>query len=99
MLSGHPCLASAHAGDSQGGGNGMSTEMLILVVLGIQTTLILGTIGLVAMLLSGRINGLERRLETLAAQQHADHKELSAKIDQVILHLAAGQSSREEARP
>ena len=55
----------------------MNIEMLILGVLGIQTALIMGTIGLVAMLFSGRMAALE-------AQQRADTARLEAKLDKLI---------------
>ena len=74
----------------------MSIEMLPFVLAGFQ----LGALGLVAMLLNGRMAAIQADqreirsdLKVLTTQQHQDYKDLSAKIDQVLMAL----KSREPA--
>ena len=74
----------------------MSIEMLVIAVAGVQTAIVLGVLGLMTMLLNGRMasieaqqrsdnSRLESKIDGLVQSQHQDYKDLSAKIDQVLL--------------
>ena len=83
----------------------MSIEMLIVALIGIQTVLVTGTMGLVAILLSSLIGRVEQQVDVLreeitglCGEMTSRLDRLEGKVDQLIWHLA-GQSSREEARP